>query len=103
MPADARPGVPETQRRALRACVVKSLREQGFDIRDGRVALPGPLEKADLRRLHGIAVAHRREKARPGLERHQERLLGWIANGADVRPEAIKPRIIEVRRGSEEE
>ncbi len=103
MPTDTRPHLPETERKALRERVVKSLKEQGFDVRDGRVALPGPLEKADLRNLHGIAVAHRRERARPGLERHQERLLKWIAEGAEVRPQAIKPRIIEVQRRSEEE
>lgn len=99
----ARPPAPESEREALRERVVLSLEEQGFDIRNGRVALPGTLEKGDLRRLHSLAVAHRREKARPGLQRHQQRLLRWIANGAEVRPDAIAPRIVEVTRNSEEE
>lgn len=103
MLGETKPRVPEREREALRARVVKSLQEQGFDIRDGRVALPGPLEKGELRKLHGVAVEHRRERARPGLQRHEERLLRWIANGSEVQPEAIEPRIVEVKRGSEEE
>jgi hypothetical protein len=103
MRPETRPSVPESERQALRERVALSLEEQGFDIRDGRVALPGPLEKDDLRRLHSIAVEHRKEKARPGLHRHQGRLLEWIANGTEVQPGAIRPQLIEVTRDSEEE
>jgi hypothetical protein len=98
-----RASAPENERKALRDRVVLSLEEQGFDMRNGCVALPAPLDKADLRKLHSLAAAHRKEKARPGLRRHEQRLLKWIANGTEVRPEAITPRLVEVTRKSEEE
>lgn len=103
MGSDVCLAAPESEREALRERVKQSLTEQGFAIEDGRVAVPGELCKADLRRLHSLAVAHRRAKARPRLERHQGRLLEWIANGSDVRPASIAPRLVEVTRGSEEE
>lgn len=103
MNPDARPLAADGERQALRKRVVRSLEEQGFGIQDGRVVVPGPLEKDDLRRLHSVAVAHRREKARPGLQRHQRRLLQWISNGDQVSPDTIAPRIVAVERGSEEE
>jgi Domain of unknown function (DUF4338) len=103
MCVDVRPIAPDGERLALRERIELSLRKQGFDIQAGRVVIPADLDKADLRRLHSQAVAHRREQARSGLERHQKRLLGWIANGTEVHPDAVTPRLVEVERGSEEE
>lgn len=103
MRLDVRTAVPDSERQALRARVELSLKEQGFDIEDGRVAIPEALNKGDLRRLHSLAVEHRREKARPGLQRHQGRLLRWIADGSEVNPNAVAPRLVEVTRDSEEE
>jgi len=103
MNPETRPPAPHKDRDALRELVIASLQDQGFNLDSGRIALPGPLEKADLRRLHELAVAHRRERSRPRLERHQTRLLGWIADGTQVHPAQIAPRLVEVKRDSEEE
>jgi hypothetical protein len=87
----------------LRLRVLDSLREQGFLLRAGRLVTPDPEDKESLRRLHGLAVEHRVEKARKGLQRHENRLLSYIASGRDVIPEKIQPRLVEVHPKSEDE
>lgn len=42
-------------------------------------------------------------RSRAGLERHENRLLSYIAAGRDVVPERIRPRLVLVRAGSEDE
>lgn len=87
----------------LRRRVLRSLRSQGFSISQGEVALPDPTDKAAIRRAHETAVAHRVQQSRAGLERHEPRLLEQIANGTEVDPLHLSPRLIEVRPESEEE
>ncbi len=87
----------------LRNRVLRSLRAQGFSVSRGEVALPNPADKAAIRRAHAAAVAHRVEQARAGLERHEPRLLKQIANGEEVDPTRLSPRLIEVLPNSEEE
>jgi DNA-binding transcriptional MerR regulator len=103
MSADAQAMAPRRERNALRRRIIRSLKEQGFDLENGRVVLPEPVDKSELRRLHQLAVAHRRERARPGLERHEASLLKRIADGPQVDPKTIAPRLVEVERDSEEE
>jgi hypothetical protein len=88
---------------ALRARIEQSLRRQGFAIAsDGRLEMPrGGKEVA--RALHREAVHARVEKAREGLARHEDRLLGYVADGGDVDPETIRPLLHEVVAESEEE
>lgn len=90
-------------RKQLRTRIVRSLRRQGFRLRDGRLLPPDPTDKDNLRRLHEEAVRHRVALARAGLERHEERLLSRIAAGGEVAPENILPRLVEVRPGSDDE
>src|SRR6185369_11629607 len=46
---------------------------------------------------------HKIESARNGLSRHEERLLRHIANGSQVNPELIAPRLIEVKPRTDDE
>ena len=88
---------------ALRRRVEESLLRQGFAIAaDGRLETVG-LDKDSVRALHREAVRARVEKAREGLERHEARLLGYLANGHEVEPTAIRPSLREVLADSEEE
>ncbi len=80
-----------------------SLAAQGFTIRDGALVPPDPRNKEGLRALHQVAVDHNRTRSRAGLERHERRLLSFVANGEEVVPERIRPRLVEVEAGSEEE
>ena len=64
---------------------------------------PDPRDKSKLRGLHREAVKHKVERSRPGLERHENRLLKYIAAGGDVVPERIRPQLVLVQPGSEDE
>jgi hypothetical protein len=87
----------------LRDLITKSLTSQGFRLRAGEIFPPRNLTKERLRKLHSLAVKHRIAKSEGGLSRHEDRLLGYVAAGAEVNPELIAPRIVEVAPGSEEE
>lgn len=92
---------PDTE--ALRKRIMLSLKRQGFRLRSGRIVPPDSTDKEQVRKLHGEAVAHRVARAKAGLARHEARLLRFIAAGAEINPEAIRPRLVLVRPGSEDE
>jgi len=72
-------------------------------MREGRLVMAEQPDKAFLRKLHAEAVHHNIERSREGLERHESRLLAFIASGHEVNPEAIRPRLVEVLPDSDEE
>ncbi len=92
-----------TERQKLRARVLRSLRAQGFHIQSGRLVPPDEGCKEQLRALHTNAVRHQIERAKAGLARHEPRMLTYIANGREVDPERIRPRLVLVTPESEEE
>lgn len=87
----------------LRAEIIEALVAQGFRVHDGRLVVPDPTDKSALRALHELAVAHRVERARPGLQRHEEALLARIADGTAVDPAAFQPELVEVQSDSHDE
>ncbi len=87
----------------MRSHVLHRLQAQGFVLKGAQIAPPDSGDKSGLRRLHSSAVAHRVARARGGLESREERLLRRMARGADLDPRAVRPRLVEVQRGSEEE
>lgn len=92
-----------TSAAALRLRIEESLQRQGFGIAaDGRLRTPGG-GKEVARALHKEAVHARVARAREGLARHEERLLGYLANGDEVEPAAIRPALREVVAKSEDE
>ena len=48
-------------------------------------------------------MKHNRERSRKGLERHESRLLSFLATGVELVPEKIRPRLVLVQPGSEDE
>lgn len=87
----------------LRRDVLRSLRRLGYVVRDGQIELPGEPTKDDLRRVNEMACQKKRSEARPRLARYESRLLKRIACGNEVAPEAVVPKLIPVKRGSEDE
>src|SRR6266536_3621959 len=85
----------------LRLRVLQSLRDQGFKIGLDGLIRPGEWDKETIRNLHAQALRARIERARAGLERHENRLLGYIADGAEVDPGSIAPLLREVRPDTE--
>ncbi len=93
----------ENERQILREKVILSLTNQGFILDGGRISLPENISKEGLRALHADAVKTKREKSRRKLASHEQRLLTYIANGADVQPDKINPRLVEVQPETENE
>lgn len=88
----------------LRADVLRSLREQGFEVGDDGVARPAiDGSKEALRALHRCAVEHQRERSLPGLARHEPWLLEQLARGRDIEPTAIRPELRVIKGGTREE
>jgi hypothetical protein len=87
----------------LRGRIIRSLRAQGFRIRNGTVLPPKELTKERIRELHETAAEHRVERARDGLFRMEKDLLQHLASGNEMCPSRISPRLVEVRPESEEE
>jgi hypothetical protein len=85
---------------ALKKKIIVSLRNQGFQIEKGVVLPPSELSKDIIRDLHGTAVKHKREVAKKvgTLFKKELELLTYIANGTEVVPENIRPRIVAVER-----
>lgn len=91
------------QKEALRKQIMSSLRKQGFRFRKGELIVPDIPDKDAIRRLHSVAVTHRRQRSQPYLQRHEPELLARIANGFEVVPELVSPKLVEVQPNTEDE
>lgn len=87
----------------LREKIIRSLRAQGFRIRQGNILPPRILSKDRIRELHQTAVRHKVERAQKALCRKETDLLQHFANGSDLDPLGIKPCLVEVLPNSTEE
>jgi len=87
----------------LREKVILSLRQQGFILDGERIRIPDCTDKDGLRHLHKEAVKTRLEKSRKGLVTYERKLLTYIADGSDVQPDRIAPRLVEVEPETENE
>ncbi len=97
------PALKATDDVELRDGIIRSLRAQGFRVRNGTLLPPKELSKQRIRGLHETAVEHRIERARGGLFRVEKDLLRHIASGHEVDPSRMAPRLVEVLPESEEE
>ena len=70
---------------------------------DGLIRLRRARDKQYLRRVNSLAVRYCIAKAENSLRRQEDALLTFIADGTDVDPEGIRPRLVLVRAGSTEE
>ena len=87
----------------LKFRITASLKRQGFELRDGQFSLPSILDKEKLRDLHAESVRQKIKLRKKGLIRRELSLLNRFASGEEVVPENIKPELLEVQPGSEEE
>jgi hypothetical protein len=85
----------------LRSAIVRSLQRQGYVVKGGRISVPEGADKDYLRSLHRIAAEHRIAEANSNLRRQESRLLQFIANGSEVSPRDITPRLVPVVAGSD--
>jgi hypothetical protein len=87
----------------LRGLIETSLLKQGFEMMNGSLIAPTSDDKIQLQIFHAYAVAHKKETAKKSLLVHQERLLKRFANGSEISPLMIAPKLVEVKSGSEDE
>ena len=87
----------------LRSMIIESLSRQGFVIQDSRLLPPAGIDKDRLRELHATAVQHKQARSQKGLIKHESILLKRLAEGQNIDPEAISPRLVEVIADSEDE
>lgn len=87
----------------LKKEIIKALRKQGYKVRRGNIEMSDDLTKDDYRRMNELAVAKKMEKSGPGIKRHEDDLLQYIASGWQVKPTKISPRIVEVKPDTEDE
>jgi Domain of unknown function (DUF4338) len=87
----------------LRARVERHLQAQGFVVRDGRLMAPVPEDKNHLRDLHAGAVRDQRDRARPALQRFEERFIERLLSGPELIPNQINPVLVPIEGSTSEE
>jgi hypothetical protein len=87
----------------LRTRVEQSLVRQGFVVQNGKLLPETANDKERLREVHAVSVQHKRDTAKRFLARYETEFLRRYASGTEVCPAAVKPRLVEVRRDSEDE
>jgi hypothetical protein len=87
--------------RALKTWALEELRETGFDPETGLISLNGDLTKDDIRALHARQRAELLIREHAFVVRWQQDLLDYFADGSEVDPQAISPRVRRVRTEEE--
>jgi hypothetical protein len=87
----------------LRRSIFASLHKQGYQTKGQIIEYAQQSTKDTIREMHVLAVAHRRERAKAQLQRHESRLLQFIANGEELDPQEIQPRLVLVKPRTENE
>jgi len=82
----------------LREAVIEELSSLGFEWQDGELRLPDDQTKDFYRRLHKPAKRAELERRQDWLERRLSRYLPLFANGDEVDPEGISPKLVEVTK-----
>lgn len=86
----------------LRKAVLRRLNQQGYSLKQGVISPPGN-NKDSLRHLQLLAVQHKRVQSGRQLKGDESLFLHHIANGTEVDPEKILPRLVEVKSRSFDE
>lgn len=89
--------------KSLRTDIINALRKQGYRVKNGVIHMPEAPSKDDYRSLNQLAVQKKFEKSGPGVKPYEDSLIRYIANGSEVIPEKISPKLVLVERGSENE
>jgi hypothetical protein len=86
----------------LRYAIIRSLRKQGYSVKRGLIQIPENPSKHDYRDMNKMAIRRNIDISGPGIQRYEDKLIKYIANGEDVEPERISPKIVIVKPESEQ-
>lgn len=81
----------------LRERVKKELESNGFGFSYGQIIKPKLENKEDIRRFHAPARADKYEKNKDFLEKKEEKLLTFFANGDEIEIEEFWPKLEVVK------
>lgn len=87
----------------LKRAIIESLCKQGYKIQDGVIHLPDNPSKDDFRALNRLALQKKLEESKPHIWRYEDRLITYIANGSEVVPSAIHPKLVVVKPDTKDE
>lgn len=87
----------------LKDSIIEILESQGYIVKSGLIEMPDGLTKDDYRRMNQLAVSKKLAVSTPGLRRFEPKLIKHIANGCEICPSKINPKLILVQPDSEEE
>ena len=87
----------------MRTAIIQALRKQGYRVKNGVILMPEDPSKDDFRALNTLATQKKLEKSGPGVKPYEDRLIQYIANGHEVVPRSISPKIVPVEPESEHE
>lgn len=87
----------------MRTAIIHALRKQGYRVKNGVILMPEDPSKDDFRALNTLATQKKLEKSGPGVKPYEDRLIQYIANGHEVVPRSISPKIVPVEPESEHE
>lgn len=91
--------IPTPQK--LRKKIITVLEDQGYRVNGDTLELPENCDKDGYRRMHELAVAKKLALAEPRIRKYEDTLLQYIANGDEVTPEAISPKLVLVKPDTE--
>lgn len=83
----------EDKREELRQRVIALLQEQGFTLREGVLLPPDMEDKERIRALHALSRRERIREAKDWILENEETLLPYFADGKEVDPWKIQPRL----------
>ncbi len=86
----------------IRENIIRVLCLQGYEVSARSITFPKDSTKDDFRRMNELAVAHRIARAEPVFSKHEDRLTNYIANGEEISPEQVQPKLVHVEGESEE-
>lgn len=89
-----------TNSKRLRERVLRELRKNELGPR-GRMRWNGRLTKDDIRGLHANQRSKLLERQAPFIEKWEDQLISRFANGSEVDPGEIQPKVIRVRTESQ--
>lgn len=91
---------PSATSKVLRHAIRASLKAQGFRVDAAGVSFRQRRDKRSIRKRHSLSVARRVAAAKTSLASVEAELIKHIANGDEVDPRRIKPRLEQVEAGT---
>lgn len=84
----------------LKCSLIQSLpkRRGCYQVKDRVIQLPEAPSKDDFRDLNKLAIQKKLKKSGLDVLRYEDRLIQFLANGVEVVPDQIRPKLVLAKR-----